>query len=186
MRGNGPPPFCQPRGASLWRTHQNLHQTARSPFRGNETPPFGKPQWTDIWRFHQNLRHNPRSDTNKKCDHCKKEGHTKDECWFLHPELRLQGQRRQRDTNEGEIKWKRVFLAEAASASGEEESRQRRGEESRQGRGEPSRPFTPDQMQQLMHQFAALLNQKPKETNQRYVFKLSLFIRSMGSGLRCN
>jgi hypothetical protein len=35
----------------------------------------------------QHNRHNPRSDTNKKCYHCKKEGHIKDECWFLHSEL---------------------------------------------------------------------------------------------------
>jgi hypothetical protein len=36
----------------------------------------------------QHNHNNPRSDTSKKCDHCKKEGHTKDECWFSHPELR--------------------------------------------------------------------------------------------------
>jgi hypothetical protein len=46
------------------------------------------------------------------------------------------------------------IFSRSRGASGEEGSRS----------GESSRPFTPDQMQQLMHQFAALLNQKPKET----------------------
>jgi hypothetical protein len=69
----------------------------------------------------QHNRHNPRSDTSKKCDHCKKERHTKDECWFLHPELRPQGQRRRRDVNEGEIKWKRGFLAEAGGRVGKKD-----------------------------------------------------------------
>jgi gag-polypeptide of LTR copia-type len=64
--------------------------------------------------------YNPRSTTIKKCDHCKKEGHNKDECWFLYPELRPQSQRRRRDANEGEVKWKRGFVTEARGANGEE------------------------------------------------------------------
>jgi hypothetical protein len=104
----------------------------------------------------QHNRHNPRSNTSKKYDHCKKEEHNKDECWLLHPELRPQGLQRRRDANEGEVKWKRGFVAEARGASGEERSGTV---------AEISIPtVTPDQMQQLMYQFTALLNQKPKET----------------------
>jgi hypothetical protein len=57
-----------------------------------------------------------------KCDHCKKEGHDKGGCWFLHPELRLNWWV---EFDEQSKKKLRRFTAQARKKEGEAASRSR-------------------------------------------------------------
>jgi hypothetical protein len=96
----------------------------------------------------------PRTEPTMKCDHCKKDGHTN---WFLHPELRPQGQRRGRRAGDGgDARWKKGFVVEVQGPPGGEKE-------------EDSIPINTqyvqasDQMQHLLNQLSVLLNQNRKD-----------------------
>jgi hypothetical protein len=55
----------------------------------SDTQPADKSENQAFLSFNKSQNPNPpKSKENERCDCCKKTGHTKERCWFLHPHLR--------------------------------------------------------------------------------------------------